>query len=305
MKNRILLGSLLVTFFSLAFYLTGTARFENATLKIYGNKDAKVATQSTLNDKTNTNLTPDSLKRTKNSNKALSKVIIKNVDDTTAPVQITTENLKHSDQYANVKNIDQAQDVGAVLKLFILIAYEKEEKTSQTFKVTSSEIKGNDNSLQADTAYSGTFLKDLMIRQNNNDAANVLLKALGTKKVNQIAHSIGATHTKITGKFGDDKVGVTTASDLEIVMKKLYQGKIKDTNSDNQVLGQLSNFPNKGLASQINGTVYRISDSHASVVLVQSNNGQVYIMSGINPDNSFNFEKLGSAINSWYEKNWV
>ena len=297
MKYRILFGSLLVTFFSLTFYLTGTARFENATLKIYGNKDAKVATQSTLNDKTNTNLTPDSLKRTKNSNKALSKVIIKNVDDTTAPVQITTENLKHSDQYANVKNIDQAQDVGAVLKLFILIAYEKEEKTSQTFKVTSSEIKGNDNSLQADTAYSGTFLIDLMIRQN------VLLKALGTKKVNQIAHSIGATHTKITGKFGDDKVGVTTASDLEIVMKKLYQGKIKDTNSDNQVLGQLLNFPNKGLASQINGTVYRISDSHASVALVQSNNGQVYIMSGINPDNSFNFEKLGSAINSWYEKN--
>ncbi|QNQ81316.1 serine hydrolase [Lactobacillus sp. PV034] len=303
MKNRIFLGSILVTFLSLSFYLTGTARLENASLKIYGSKDAHVTTKSSLDHKSAANLTPDALKKTKNSNSALAKVIIKNVDDATAPIEVATENLKQDTQYANIKNTDQAQDVSSVLKLFILIAYEKEGKVSQTFKVTSDEITENDRSLQAGTAYSGAFLKDLMIRQNNNTAANILLKSLGAKKVNQVAHSVGATHTKITGKFGDEKVGVTTAADLELVMKKLYQGKIKDTNSDNQILGQLLNFPDKGLASQVSGTVYKISDDHASVALVQSSRGQVYVMSGISENNSFNFEKLGSAINTWYEKN--
>lgn len=300
MKNKVLFGSIFVAFCSLIFYLTSTARLENAKLKVYGGSDAKV-TQVNSNDNTAVTLSPDSLKKTKSSNSSLAKTIIKNVDNATSPVQLTTQNIDYNSQFATVKNTNEAQDVSAVLKLFVLIAYEKEGKSSQTFKVNNEDVKANDQSLQAGTAYSGAFLKDLMMRQNNNDAANILLNAMGKEKINAVTKNIGASHTKITGKFGEEKVGQTTAADLELVLKKLYQGKIKNSNEDNQVLGLLLNFPEKGLAAQVNGTVYRISDKHASVALVQANNGKTYVMSSVSGQDSVNFEKLGTAINSWYE----
>lgn len=298
MKNKVLFGSIFVAFCSLIFYLTNTARLENAKLKVYENNATKVTSHGTVNS---VGLTAENLKKTKSSNSSLAKKIIKNVDDPSYLVQVSTQNLDYKSQFANVKNSDHAQEVSSVLKLFILIAYEKTGKTSQTIKVKSGDLQANDHSMQAGTAYAATFLEDLMIRQNNNDAANILLNSLGKEKVNEIAKNIGAGKTEITGEFGKEKVGKTTADDLELVLNKLYQGKIKNSKSDKKVLEQLLNFPEKGLASQISGTVYRISDKHASAVLVQASNGKTYTMSCVSGQDNFNFEKLGTTINSWYD----
>lgn len=298
MKNKVLFGSIFVAFCSLIFYLTNTARLENAKLKVYENNTTKVTSTGTSES---AGLTAENLKKTKSSNASLAKKIIKNVDDPTYPVQVSTQNLDYKSQFANVKNSNHAQEVSSVLKLFVLIAYEKTGKTAQTIKVKSGDLQSNDQSMQPGTAYAATFLEDLMIRQNNNDAANILLNSLGKNKVNEIANNIGARKTKITGEFGKEKVGKTTAADLEVVLNKLYQGKIKSSKSDKKVLEQLLNFPEKGLASQINGTVYRISDKHASAVLVQASNGKTYSMSCVSGQENFNFEKLGTTINSWYD----
>lgn len=303
MKNKVLLGSIFVAFCSLFLYLTNTARVENTELRIKESNSSKINSHKNSNFKSSTessDISPDSLKKADSSNASLANTIIQNIDNATSPIQVATQNLGDEEQSANIKNIDQPQDVNSVLKLFVLIAYEKENKASQNFKVNSEDVQPNDSALQAGVEYSGSFLKNLMMHQNNNDAANVLLHAIGKEKVNEVAKNIGASETEITGKFGEDKVGKTTADDLELVLKKLYQGKIKNTNEDNQVLDQLKNYPEKGLASQVSGTVYRISDKYASVALVKSENGKTYIMSSVSGKEGFNFEKVGTAINSWY-----
>lgn len=83
-------------------------------------------------------------------------------------------------------------------------------------------------------------------------------------------------------------------------MKKLYQGKVLGTDIDNQILGQLANFPEKGLAKNINGTVYRIADKKQGVALVQEN-GKTYAMALVSEEDA-DLAKVGDAINDWMVK---
>jgi hypothetical protein len=83
-------------------------------------------------------------------------------------------------------------------------------------------------------------------------------------------------------------------------MKKLYQGKVLGTDIDNKILGQLANFPEKGLAKNINGTVYRIADKKQGVALVQEN-GKTYAMALVSEEDA-DLAKVGDAINDWMVK---
>ena len=69
---------------------------------------------------------------------------------------------------------------------------------------------------------------------------------------------------------------------------------------DNQILGQLANFPEKGLAKNINGVVYKIADKKQGVALIQEN-GKTYAMAMVSEEDA-DLAKVGDAINNWMIK---
>lgn len=168
------------------------------------------------------------------------------------------------------------------------------------YKVKASDLNGGDKVLKADMSYSYTYLLDLMMRQQNNNAANIILNKIGKNKVNQTAKSFGANKTEITDNFGKDFAGKTSSGDLVTIMQKLYQGKVLGTDIDNQILGQLANFPEKGLAKNINGVVYRIADKKQGAALIQEN-GKTYAMAMVSEEDA-DLAKIGDAINNWMIK---
>ena len=149
-------------------------------------------------------------------------------------------------------------------------------------------------------AYSYTYLLDLMMRQQNNNAANIILNKIGKDKVNETAKAFGASKTEITENFGKDFAGKTSSNDLVTTMQKLYQGKVLGTDIDNQILGQLANFPEKGLAKNINGVVYKIADKKQGAALIQEN-GKTYAMAMVSEEDA-DLAKIGDAINNWIIK---
>lgn len=139
-----------------------------------------------------------------------------------------------------------------------------------------------------------------MIRQQNNNAANIILNKIGKDKVNKTAKTFGASKTEITENFGKDFAGKTSSNDLVTTMQKLYQGKVLGTDIDNQILGQLANFPEKGLAKNINGVVYKIADKKQGAALIQEN-GKTYAMAMVSEEDA-DLAKVGDAINNWMIK---
>ena len=83
-------------------------------------------------------------------------------------------------------------------------------------------------------------------------------------------------------------------------MQKLYQGKILGTSVDNQILGQLANFPEKGLAKNINGVVYRIADKKQGAAIIQED-GKPYTMAMVSEEYA-DLAKIGDSINNWMTK---
>ena len=139
-----------------------------------------------------------------------------------------------------------------------------------------------------------------MMRQQNNNAANIILNKIGKDKVNETAKAFGASKTEITENFGKDFAGKTSSNDLVTTMQKLYQGKVLGTDIDNQILGQLANFPEKGLAKNINGVVYKIADKKQGAALIQEN-GKTYAMAMVSEEDA-DLAKIGDAINNWIIK---
>ena len=83
-------------------------------------------------------------------------------------------------------------------------------------------------------------------------------------------------------------------------MQKLYQGKVLGTDIDNQILGQLANFPEKVLAKNINGVVYKIADKKQGAALIKEN-GKTYAMAMVSEEDA-DLAKVGDAINNWMIK---
>jgi hypothetical protein len=77
----------------------------------------------------------------------------------------------------------------------VLLAYykavqDKSLNSATPYKVKSSDLSGGDKVLKTDMAYSYTYLLDLMMRQQNNNAANIILNKIGKEKVNQTAKDL-------------------------------------------------------------------------------------------------------------------
>lgn len=312
MKNKIFLGAILSSFCALAFYMTSINHMKTQTLEIYGNSTAKVAQKSKMKEGTKqTRITSGESEIgeaaiSRNSNKNLAKAIVKASSNVQGSYQVSVKDLNNPKIFADLTNTSQDNlNAGNVLKLFVLLAYykavqDKSLNSATPYKVKSSDLNNGDKVLKADMSYSYTYLLDLMMRQQNDNAANIILNKIGKDKVNQTAKDFGAGETEITENFGKDFSGKTSAADLVTIMKKLYQGKVLGTDIDNKILGQLANFPEKGLAKNINGTVYRIADKKQGVALVQEN-GKTYAMALVSEEDA-DLAKVGDAINDWMVK---
>lgn len=312
MKNKIFLGAILSSFCALAFYMTSINHMKTQTLEIYGNSTAKVAQKSKMKEGTKqTRITSGESELgeaaiSRNSNKNLAKAIVKASSNVQGSYQVSVKDLNNPKIFADLTNTSQDNlNAGNVLKLFVLLAYykavqDKSLNSATPYKVKSSDLSNGDKILKADMSYSYTYLLDLMMRQQNDNAANIILNKIGKDKVNQTAKDFGAGETEITENFGKDFSGKTSATDLVTIMKKLYQGKVLGTDIDNKILGQLANFPEKGLAKNINGTVYRIADKKQGVALVQEN-GKTYAMALVSEEDA-DLAKVGDAINDWMVK---
>lgn len=312
MKNKIFLGAILSSFCALAFYMTSINHMKTQTLEIYGNSTAKVAQKSKMKEGTKqTRITSGESELgeaaiSRNSNKNLAKAIVKASSNVQGSYQVSVKDLNNPKIFADLTNTSQDNlNAGNVLKLFVLLAYykavqDKSLNSATPYKVKSSDLNNGDKVLKADMSYSYTYLLDLMMRQQNDNAANIILNKIGKDKVNQTAKDFGAGETEITENFGKDFSGKTSAADLVTIMKKLYQGKVLGTDIDNKILGQLANFTEKGLAKNINGTVYRIADKKQGVALVQEN-GKTYAMALVSEEDA-DLAKVGDAINDWMVK---
>src|SRR5699024_3338151 len=312
MKNKIFLGAILSSFCALAFYMTSINHMKTQTLEIYGNSTAKVAQKSKMKEGTKqTRITNGESEIgeaaiSKNSNKNLAKDIVKASSNVQGNYQVSVKDLNNPKIFADLTNTSQDNlNAGNVLKLFVLLAYYKSVQnkilnSSNHYKVKSSDLNGGDKVLKTDMAYSYTYLLDLMMRQQNNNAANIILNKIGKEKVNQTAKEFGAGNTEITDNFGKDFAGKTSSGDLVNTMQKLHQGKILGTNVDNQILGQLANFPEKGLAKNISGVVYKIADKKQGAAIIQED-GKTYTMAMVSEEDA-DLAKIGDSINNWMIK---
>ncbi|MBZ4027078.1 serine hydrolase [Lactobacillus johnsonii] len=312
MKNKIFLGAILSSFCALAFYMTSINHMKTQTLEIYGNSTAKVAQKSKMKEGTKqTRITNGESEIgeaaiSKNSNKNLAKDIVKASSNVQGNYQVSVKDLNNPKIFADLTNTSQNNlNAGNVLKLFVLLAYykavqDKSLNSATPYKVKLSDLNGGDKVLKTDMAYSYTYLLDLMMRQQNNNAANIILNKIGKEKVNQTAKEFGAGNTEITDNFGKDFAGKTSSGDLVNTMQKLHQGKILGTNVDNQILGQLANFPEKGLAKNISGVVYKIADKKQGAAIIQED-GKTYTMAMVSEEDA-DLAKIGDSINNWMIK---
>ena len=312
MKNKIFLGAILSSFCALAFYMTSINHMKTQTLEIYGNSTAKVAQKSKMKEGTKqTRITNGESEIgeaaiSKNSNKNLAKDIVKASSNVQGNYQVSVKDLNNPKIFADLTNTSQDNlNAGNVLKLFVLLAYykavqDKSLNSATPYKVKLSDLNGGDKVLKTDMAYSYTYLLDLMIRQQNNNAANIILNKIGKEKVNQTAKEFGAGNTEITDNFGKDFAGKTSSGDLVNTMQKLHQGKILGTNVDNQILGQLANFPEKGSAKNISGVVYKIADKKQGAAIIQED-GKTYTMAMVSEEDA-DLAKIGDSINNWMIK---
>lgn len=312
MKNKIFLGAILSSFCALAFYMTSINHMKTQTLEIYGNSTAKVAQKSKMKEGTKqTRITNGESEIgeaaiSKNSNKNLAKDIVKASSNVQGNYQVSVKDLNNPKIFADLTNTSQDNlNAGNVLKLFVLLAYykavqDKSLNSATPYKVKLSDLNGGDKVLKTDMAYSYTYLLDLMMRQQNNNAANIILNKIGKEKVNQTAKEFGAGNTEITDNFGKDFAGKTSSGDLVNTMQKLYQRKILGTNLDNQILGQLANFPEKGLAKNISGVVYKIADKKQGAAIIQED-GKTYTMAMVSEEDA-DLAKIGDSINNWMIK---
>lgn len=312
MKNKIFLGAILSSFCALAFYMTSINHMKTQTLEIYGNSTAKVAQKSKMREGTKqTRITNGESEIgeaaiSKNSNKNLAKDIVKASSNVQGNYQVSVKDLNNPKIFADLTNTSQDNlNAGNVLKLFVLLAYyktvqDKSLNSATPYKVKLSDLNGGDKVLKTDMAYSYTYLLDLMMRQQNNNAANIILNKIGKEKVNQTAKEFGAGNTEITDNFGKDFAGKTSSGDLVNTMQKLHQGKILGTNVDNQILGQLANFPEKGLAKNISGVVYKIADKKQGAAIIQED-GKTYTMAMVSEEDA-DLAKIGDSINNWMIK---
>lgn len=315
MKNKIFFGSALVAFCSLAFYMTNINRIKTTKIEIYHGNTTKVNKKKQGEKSSVKSSAPKKSKKKVAEKKSTSEVMVaagstkkiiqaveKSIGKQKEAYQVSFVDLDKSGNFARVTNTNQSSlKAKNSLKFYLLLAYENAVKSkkiisNRSYKIKSSDqLSKEDKMLKTGLQYSYVYIRNMMINHDSDMAANILLKKIGRSQVNKVAKKFGATNTKITGKFGTDNVGETSASDMTTVIKALYQGKVLGIMHDTKVIGYMTDSQNKGLTEKIKGTVYKVSGSNGSVALVEVN-GKNYAVACINEKSGFDYGALGKAI---------
>lgn len=315
MKNKKLIYCLLVTFFAFILYSSHIQHIENARIKVIEpktnkvtkkqQKEPKITASSAPSYKPKNSLTDNSnVKIEKGSKKSLVNAI-KKAMRTKGSYQVSVQDLNNSSKYARVATDSKSHNVNAAMKLYLLTALYKQEqsgkiKAGSSIKITKSDRAKGETYLTTNMMYSIPYLRDAMLARNNKTAANALLRKVGAKNVNNIAAKFGAKDTAIVGTFTKTPVGRTTANDLDMVLKGLYQGRVLNRQHAQTVLMAMHGHSNP-LISEINGTIYFVGDKYCAAAIVQ-NTGHSYCIS-VWSESGRNLTKLGKSVNKWFNQN--
>ncbi|MCF1784196.1 class A beta-lactamase-related serine hydrolase [Lactobacillus mulieris] len=306
MKNRIILGAIVASVCSFALYLNNMKRYESATLTISRNQNnTQTVTEKNKQGKKQ-ETSPTLEKITKKGNSKLATQIQKAMKNSHS-YDVKVLDLKNSNNSAEVYNKKDKVNVSDSLKAFLLVGLYKEIeqqkiKTTDTLTPTASEVVKGDSTFTANTVYSLTYVRQNLMSKNSNTAANLLLNKLGKEQVNNIIKEMGTSETVISNKFGESVVGTTSAEDLAILMKSLYNGKFLG-NYSNTVLTGLSTYSVKSpLVNKIsNANIIQIGDNTSSVALVTTDKHSYVI--AVTSQNNNSFAELGLEISTWFNQN--
>lgn len=306
MKNRIILGAIVASVCSFALYLNNMKRYESATLTISRNQNnTQTVTEKNKQGKKQ-ETSPVLEKITKKGNSKLASQIQKAMKNSNS-YDVKVLDLKNSNNSAEVYNKKDKVNVSDSLKAFLLVGLYKEIeqqkiKAAATLTPTASEIVKGDSTFAANTVYSLTYVRQNLMSKNSNTAANLLLNKLGKEQVNNIIKEMGTRETVISNKFGESVVGTTSAEDLAILMKSLYNGKFLE-NYSNTVLTGLSTYSVKSpLVNKIsNANIIQIGDNTSAVALVTTDKHSYVI--AVTSQNNNSFAELGLKISTWFNQN--
>lgn len=304
MKNHVLLGSLLTALLAFILYIGGVHQQRTAQLAIVGQKQRVIK-----KGHTNPASLPESheVRVAAGSTKKLAKPLGKKLQTAEAPVQVYTHGLTDQQVHAQVANTGRKSlSAGDVLRLYVLLAYYQARKDGRikpnsVVQVQQSDLAKGEQALRAPMGYSYSYLLNLMIQQKNTSAANIIWQKSKASMPKLVAR-LDLHQTKITSSFGGKYVGTVSAADLGKTLLKLYQGKVFDRQTDNQVLGDLQRYPDRKLTEKVTGTVYQISDTQASAALVK-NGSTAYVMAVAAGKQYSGMNEIGSMLGDWYAKN--
>jgi len=190
MKNKIFLGAIIVSILSLMLYKVNVDNMKDNKLIIYGNNNTQKISNGLDDSVSKTENTIGTLK-IKKGNKSLNNEIKRQLGEVSAATQVNVISLDANQQLAKIENTKNPNAVSNTMKLFVGIAFEKlEANKTNSYIIKSTDIKEQNSILKVGTGYSYTYLRQLMLKQNNNDAANILLKLIGKKNVNQYLFQI-------------------------------------------------------------------------------------------------------------------
>ncbi|MDN6029207.1 MAG: serine hydrolase [Lactobacillus sp.] len=303
MKNKLFIASAIATFFAFMLYSANLKRISSGQLPKIITQTTRQQISAHASNKTHepklSKVTPPlahDLVAAKGSNAALVKVIKPHLTSTVA--QVAVNRIAKPRLFARVANQQQPQRVGRTIQLFLLATLFTQEAKGKLGATTSITIKRADRvkgdaAVRLHIAYGIQYLRATML-QGSGTAANALLRKVGIKRVNLLAHQLGAKQTRIS----DGNHGLTTASDLARAFTALSTNKIAvatqvlaNLQAQQRSLAWLANASNKQLG---------LADHRAGVALMAARHKRyVFAFVGATPP----AEKLLPAVNHWLQQN--
>lgn len=307
MKNKRLIRVLIASLFAFMLYSFNLRQVKKAKLEVIEPRSTRVAKNQKKEPKLKTKKLPNKSEGIdkdvaieKGSQKQLASKIAKNMK--ASSYQVAVQDLNNSSRYARLATASEAKYASGVLRILILATIYKQEQRGKIHPRANIKIKKADRVkgeklLQKNMQYGIAYLRQAMMH-GNKTAANALLRKAGRSNVNKVAKEFGTSQTEITGNFSQKVVGKTTAKDLDLILKGIYQGRVLNRQHAQIVLMAMHGSHTK-LTSQISGTIYSVGDSHFTAAIVQSN-GHSYCISSWT-DSQKNLAGLGKAVNTWFE----
>lgn len=302
MKNKVLIGSLAVTFLAFILYAANLKKENSAQLRIVGETSSKThkKAQPPKLDTQKTNAKTTKKAVTATGNQKLVQAIRNKMGNSN--YQVSVIDLNHNSNFADVRTQAGKRATNALMKLYILAAVYQAEKSGRfhpnsVIKIKKSDLAGKSGGLRPHMAYGVAFLRRAMMH-GNKTATNAIIRKLKPAKINKVINGLGAKDTALTGNYKKKPLGTTDVRDLVQTTAAILKGKGVGRYS-NTLLSNLHSS-RKGLAAKMRGQVYSLKDGNLELAIVQ-NAGQYYAVAAYTSSAS-NLSKLGQAVAVWFNK---